>query len=73
MQIRLVDPEPETAAGVLQVRPEGVEVDAMKLTAPLKEPIAETVIVDVPLAPARIVEGAADPAEIEKSGAGATL
>jgi len=47
--------------------------DTWKLTAPENPPTVETVIVDVPPAPARIVEGATDPAAIEKSGAAATL
>jgi len=55
------------------VSPDGVEVDTWKLTAPLKPPTAETVIVDAPLAPARIVDGETDPAATEKSGAAATL
>ena len=47
--------------------------DTWKLTAPENPPTVETVIVDVPLEPARIVEGEVDPAEIEKSGAAAKL
>jgi hypothetical protein len=60
-------------AGVVQVRPDGVEADTWKLTAPLKPPIEETLIADVPLAPARITEGATVPAWTVKSGARATV
>jgi hypothetical protein len=59
--------------GVVQVSSAGVEVDTWKLTAPEKPPTAETVIVDVPLVPARIVVGVAGLADTEKSSAGATV
>ena len=71
MQVRVLVPWPLTVAGAEHVSPAGA--DTWKLTAPLKPPTAETVIVDVPLAPARIVDGETDPAATEKSGAAATL
>jgi hypothetical protein len=57
----------------VQERPVGVEADTVKLTVPLNPPDDETVIVEVPLAWASIVEGVTGPAEIEKSGGTATL
>ena len=56
-------------ASGLHASPEGVEADTAKLTTPLNPPTEKTVIVDVPLASARIVAGVTGPAEIEKSGA----
>jgi hypothetical protein len=52
------------------VRPEGVEVDTVRVTAPVKPFIRLTVMVDVPELPARIVEGATGPAETWKLGGG---
>ena len=71
LQVRVLVPGPLTVAREVHVSPAGA--DTWKLTAPLKPPTAETVIVDVPLAPARIVDGETDPAATEKSGAAATL
>ena len=73
LQERLLVPGAVTVVGGVQVSPTGVETDTWKLTAPVNPPDEETVIVDVPLAPARIVEGVTDPAEIEKSCGTATL
>ena len=73
LQSRVLVPKPLTVVGFVQVSPVGVDEDTWKLTAPVKPPAVETVIVDVPVAPARIVEGETDPAETEKSGAAAKL
>ena len=60
-------------AGVAHVKPGGVDGDTWKLTAPLNPPVDATVIVNVALDPARGSAGLIRPAEIEKSGAAATL
>jgi len=53
----------------LQVRPDGVEAETVRLTCPVKLLRAVRVIVDVPDPAARIWVGLTAPADIEKSGA----
>ena len=50
----------------VQVRPAGVDADTVNATAPVKPLTAETVIVEVPVAPASTCAGVA-PATIVKS------
>lgn len=57
-----------TLVGVrVQVRPAGVEAEAVRATVPVKPLTAETVTVEVPDAPANIWAGETAPAEIVKS------
>jgi len=56
-----------TLAGMLQVRPAGVEVDTDRLTVPVSPFRAVTVIVEVPEEPTRICVGLTAPAAIVKS------
>jgi hypothetical protein len=57
-----------TLVGVrVQVRPAGVDADAVKATVPVKPLTAVTVIVEVPDAPASIWAGDTAPAAIVKS------
>jgi hypothetical protein len=51
----------------VHVKPTGVEVETERLTVPVNPFSAVTVIVDVPVAPARIWVGLTAPAEIVKS------
>ncbi len=53
-------------AGSVQDKPVGVEAESVKLTGLLKPPTGETVIVEVPEAPASISVGVTAPAEIVK-------
>ena len=62
-------PWPLTLASGVHVSPDGVEADTARLTTLLNPPTEKTVIVEEPLAPARIVAGVTGPAEIVKSGA----
>ena len=73
LQTRLLVPWPLTLAGSLQERPVGVEDETVKLTVPLNPPVDETVIVEVPLACASMLEGVTGPAETEKSGGTVTV
>ena len=50
-----------------QVNPAGVEADAVSATVPVKPFTAVTVIVEVPVAPARICDGVTAPAATVKS------
>ena len=56
-----------TLAGVVQVRPAGVEDETAKSTVPVKPFTGVTVIVEVPDAPERICDGETAPAETVKS------
>jgi hypothetical protein len=56
-----------TLAGVVQVKPAGVEAETVKVTVPVRPLTAVTVIVEVPDAPARICVGLTAPAAIVKS------
>ena len=61
-----------TLAGIVQVKPAGVEAETDRFTVPVNPVEVVRVIVDVPEAPARIWVGETAPAEMEKSAAETT-